>query len=70
MSLTHIQLLKFDGDEIPFTPLNTANSDFSFFAPVPDYIPTDEEVAEAIAERRRKNRMHTLEQQAEYRTKD
>ncbi len=64
---SHAQLRQIDGDEIKFTPLNTASSDVAFYAPVPDWLPTDEEVAQAIEERRRDRYRDYL---AELRTKD
>ncbi len=63
---SHAQLRQIDGDEIKFTPINTAN-DVAFYAPVPDWMPTDEEVAQAIEERRRDRYRDYL---AELRTKD
>jgi hypothetical protein len=50
---TSLQLRKLDSDEIPFVPLATDKADFRFYSPVPDWLPTDEEIAQAFEDRRR-----------------
>lgn len=53
MSLSLIQLRKLDGDDIPFTQIGVGDSEQVFYSPLPDWKPTDEEVARVLEERRR-----------------
>lgn len=53
MSLNSIQLRQIDSDDIPFTQIGVGDSEQTFYAPLPDWMPTEEEVKQALEDRRR-----------------